>query len=369
MWSIYYHSIYLPTLRKSVLDLVQAPSDSDTVPPPLRLLPLSEAVNVVLSAGAGVHDRKARLRRLQVLRKLAGMGLANPAYREVLIKGNETDSETVLRIKAAGKVVDLLVERVWEEFRLKSSIQAFRIMAPAEANSYLDEALSSSGTCAPVATTCVACYSHRGAAGGEPITTVTSGCYVRRDLNCLAKAFDPRSWQSCASSAFTKSQRVTYSSATDQYTDVPTSPGDIGNPWTGYLEEQVVVGGDAEFQNFLEITFQTIPSVRVDYQLFESGTFSIPALFIDDEDESVVVDEGYLLAEASTNPIYPAADNWKRVELVKTVRFVDLTNPPGSNPWNIDPGEVLNYWAPVLLSEWLESGTQGAICCGNCPGE
>jgi hypothetical protein len=162
---------------------------------------------------------------------------------------------------------------------------------------------------------------------------------------------------------------VTYESATGLYTDVPTSPGDIGNPWTGYLEEKVVVGGDAEFQNFLQITFQTLPSVRVDYQLFESGDYSIPALLIFNEIESVVVDEGHLLAEASTNPTYPAADNWKRIELVKKVRFVDLTDLPGSNPWNIDPGEVLNYWAPVLISAWLESGTQGAVCCNNCPGE
>jgi hypothetical protein len=368
MWSIYYHSINLPTLRKSVLELVQAPSRPD-VPPPLRLLPLSEAVKVVLKDGFGADDRKARLRRLQALRKLASMGLANPTYREALIKMPHTDQETVSRIGEAGKIVDLLVDRVWTEFRLKVSIDGFRIMAPAEANNYLDEGLTSSGACAPVATTCVACYSPRGAAGGEPITTVTAGCYVKRDLNCLAKAFDPRAWHSCATAAFTKSQRVTYSTATEQYTDVPTSPGDIGNPWTGYLEEKVIVGGDAEFQNWLQITFQTMPSVRVDYELFESGVFSIPALSIIDEDENVVVDEGHLLAEVSTNPTYPAADNWKRIELVKTVRFVDLTNLAGSNPWNIDPGELLNYWAPVLISEWLESGTQGAVCCNNCPGE
>jgi len=54
------------------------------------------------------------------------------------------------------------------------------------------------------------------------------------------------------------------------------------------------------------------------------------------------------------------------VVLVKTVRFVDLTDLPDSNPWNIDAGEVLNYWAPALLSEWLESSTQGAVCCNNC---
>src|SRR5262245_778511 len=249
MWSIYYHSIHLPTLRKSVLELVQTPPRPDSVKPPLQLLPLSEDVNAVLSAGTGPDDRKARLRRLQALRKLAGMGFANPTYREVLIKRPDTDPETRLRIRDAGKFVDLLVERVLTEFRLKSSIDAFRIIAPPEANAYLDEGLTSSGVCAPVATTCVACYSPRGAAGGEPITTVTAGCYVKRDLNCLAMAFDPRSWQSCATSAFTKSQRVTYSSATGQYTDVPTSPGDIGNSWTGFLEENVVVGGDAEFQN------------------------------------------------------------------------------------------------------------------------
>jgi len=255
---------------------------------------------------------------------------------------------------------------VWQEFGLEIPIDAFRLMAPSQANAYLDEGLARSGACAPVATSCVACYSPRGAAGGEPITTITAGCYVKRDFDCLAKAFDPRSWLTCAPDAFKKSQRVTYSSATHTYTDVPTSPGDIGHSWTGYLEEQVVVGGDAEFQNFLEIEFHIAPNVRVDYQLFESKLFSIPALFIFNQNESVVVDEGHLLAEISTNPLYPASANWKRIELVKTVRFVDLTDLPDSNPWNVDAGEVLNYWAPALLSEWLESSTQGAVCCNNC---
>ena len=350
MWSIYYHSAYLPSLRKSVFELV--------APPLFRLLPLAEAVNTVLTAGA--DDRQARLRRLQALRKLASMGLANPRYREWL---RERGGDN-LRINEAGPVVDILVARVWEEFELElNKIDTLRIMSPVEANSYLDENLSLSGVCAPVATTCVACYSPRGAAGGEPITTVTAGSYVKRNLNCLAQAFDPRSWQACSSVAFKKSQRVTYSATTDTYTDVPTNPGDLGNAWTGYLEEQVVVGGDSELQNWLKIAFQNTPKVRVDYELFESGKFSIPGLTIKNRDENVVVDQGYLLAEDSTNPQYPASDNWKRIELVKTVRFVDVTDRPGSNPWNIDPGELLNYWAPVLLSEWLESGTQGAVCC------
>jgi hypothetical protein len=357
MWSIYYHSTNLPTLRRSVLELVETPS-------PLQLQPLHKAINAVLTADA--DDRQARLRRLQAVRKLASMGLANPTYRKLLSEKPHTDSDTAARIAASGGVVDLLVERVWAEFKLQPSITAFRLMEPAEANGYLDEALALTSACAPVAITCVACYSPRGAAGGQPITTVTAGCYVKRDLACLAKAFDPRAWHDCASAAFKKSQRVTYSDITGEYTDVPTSPGDIGNPWTGYLEEQVIVGGDAEFQNYLKITFQTAPGVRVDYELFDSRLFSIPALSISNELESVVVDEGHLLAEASTNPMYPAVDNWKRIELVKTVRFVDLTNLPNSNPWNIDAGEVLNYWAPVLISEWLESGTQGAVCCNNC---
>jgi hypothetical protein len=367
MWSIYYHSTYLPTLRKSVLERVKAPSSTeDDVPPPLQLQPLHEAVNVVLTAG-GANDRQARLRRLQALRKLASMGLANPTYRDALRTSPHTDSETASRIEKSGTVVDLLVKRVWKEFKIKLPINAIKIMAPSAANAYLDECLSLSTVCAPVATTCVACYSPRGAAGGEPITTVTAGCYVKRDLDCLAKAFDPRSWQDCASAAFTKSQRVTYSAATQTYTDVPTNTDEIGKPWSGLLEERVVAAGTADFQNWLEIKFQTNPAVRVDYKLFESGEFSIPALWIFKEPENVVVDEGYLLAEHSTNPLYPATDNWKRIELVKTVRFVDLTDLAGSNPWNVDPGEVLNYWAPVLLSMWLESGTQGAVCCDNCP--
>jgi hypothetical protein len=317
---------------------------------------LAQAVNAVLIA----KDKQARHRRLQALRKLASLGLANPTYRAKLIQRG--GDEVV--INEAGELVDLLVQKVWEEFTLKLTLTDLKILAPAEANAYLDTAMSVSGVCAPVATNCDACYSPRGAAGGEPITTVTTSCYVKRDLDCLAKNFDPRSWQSCMSVTFKKSQRVTYDKTTDTYTDVPTIPGDIGTAWKGLLEEQVVVGGDSEFQNWLTIDFQvTANSVNAIYGLFESGNFSIPSLLINDEDESVVVDEGHMLAEDSTNPAYPAYDNWKRMELTKTIRFVDLTDLPGSNPWNIDPGEVMNYWAPVLFSEWLESGTQIAVCC------
>jgi hypothetical protein len=352
----------------AVLD-VRTQAAGTVVPPPLRLLPLNGAVEVILTAGTGANDRQARLRRLQALRKLATMGLANPTYRKALIERPHTDDETALRIQEAGKVVDLLAARVWEEFKLKLALKGFTIMAPAEANAYLDEGLSLLDACAPVATTCVACCSPWGGVGyNKTVTTVTAGCYVKRDLNCLAKAFDPRSWEACASAAFTKSQRVTYSEETEQYTDVPTQTGDIGNPWSGLLEEQVTVGGDANFQNWLEIKFEITPKVRVDYKKFDSGLYSIPALFIDRQTGSVLVDEGYLLAEDSTNALYPATDNWKRIELVKTVRFVDLTDL-GPNPWNIDLGEILNYWAPALLSEWLESGTQGAVCCDNCPAE
>jgi len=344
------------SLQVSAVVDVQTRQSAATVAPPLRLVRLSQAINTVLNA----KDKQARYRRVQALRKLAGMGLANPEYRaELTTRGGDKDG-----INAAAEVVDRLVLKVWEEFKLKLTVTDLQILAPTEVHAYFDTAMSMSGVCAPVAITCEACYSPRGSAG-EPITTITTSCYVKRDLDCLAKNIDPRAWQSCMSVAFRRSQRVTYDEPTDTYTDVPsTDPPAIGQAWHGHLEEQVVVGGDSDFQNWLRIDFQvTSGMVRADYWLFESGMFSIPSLLIYNEPESVVVDDGHMLAEDSTNPLYPASDNWKRIELTKTIRFVDLTDLPGSNPWNIDPGEVMNYWAPVLFSEWLEAGTQIAVCC------
>ena len=151
-----------------------------------------------------------------------------------------------------------------------------------------------------------------------------------------------------------------------------SSPSDLGTPWSGHLEEVVIFGGSSRLQNWLNIDFTvntvnfgilSFTTVRVDYSLYRSGLFTIPPLFIYNHVENVVVDEGYLLATQSLHPSYPAAAGWKYVKVVKKVRFVDLSSFGGANPWGIDPGEVLNYWAPVLLSVWLESGTQGFLCC------
>jgi hypothetical protein len=242
-------------------------------------------------------------------------------------------------------------------------------MSPQDAEGYIDGALMGLNACVPVGASCMACYVPRGAPGAEPMTSVHASAFVKRDLAGLARAFDPRSWSTCAPEAFQKSQRVTYSETTLEYADVPHSPSDLGNPWTGLLEENVVVGGTATFQNWLEIDFTVektsggVQLVRVDYELFESGAFSIPAFWISNEVESVTLDEGHLLAEPSTHVSYPASDGWVYVRMVKRVRFVDLTDVTGTDPWQLDPGEVLNYWAPVALGAWLEAGTQGFVCC------
>jgi len=371
MWSVYYHSTYLPSLKPSIFDRVR-PLDGrkppDWGPSPLKLQPLPEAITVLL----GITGTFARLRRLQALRKLGAVGLANKVRLEALIKkANERgDSEHAAKVVRVGEVIYKLLEQLVEDWKTKRFL-TLPLIHPGHVNAYIDELLAGLNTCAPVGTTCSALYEPNGAGDGNPITTVTATAYVKRDLADLARVLDPRAWHCCAPEVFTKSQRVSCSSPV-QCDDVPHMPGDLGTPWTGQLEEVVVFGGYATLQNWLNIDFTVstisfgpwnFSKVLVNYSLFRSGRFTIPAFFIVNEVENVVVDEGYLQAVKSLNPNYPASDGWAYVEVVKKVRFVDLTDYSGSNPWGIDPGEVLNYWAPVLLCLWLESGTQGFLCC------
>jgi hypothetical protein len=366
MWSVYYHSTDLPSLKPSIFDRVR-PLDGrqppDWGPSPLQLQPLAEAIGVLLS-GQGAY---ARLRRLQALRKLGAAGLANAARLKALIE--KADSEHAAKVARVGEAIDKLLEQVVEDWKTER-FRTLRLIRPAHVSAYIDELLLGLNTCAPVGTTCSALYEPNGAGDDNPITTVRATAYVKRNLADLARVLDPRAWECCAPEVFTKSQRVSCSYG--YCTDVPHVPGDLGTPWTGQLEEVVVFGGYATLQNWLNIDFtvSTISfgawnfwKVLVNYSLFRSGRFTIPAFFIVNEVENVVVDEGYLQAVKSLNPNYPASDGWAYVEVVKKVRFVDLTDYSGSNPWGIDPGEVLNYWAPVLLCLWLESGTQGFLCC------
>ena len=369
MWSVYYHSMYLPSLKPSLFDRVQplgGREPPDWGPSPLKRQPLPEAISVLLG-GDGPY---ARMRRLQALRKLGAAGLANAARLQALItEANERkDTEHAATVKAVEEVVKTLLVQVGNDWG-RERFLTLRIIHPGQVNAYIDELVMATGICAPVGTTCSALYEPNGA-GGEPITTVTATAYVNRTVAQLAGVLDPRSWECCAPEVFEKSQRVSCSFGV--CTDVPHVPGDIGTPWTGQLEEVVVFGGYATLQNWLNIDFSVInvslgalnfSKVLVNYSLFRSGAFTIPAFFIYNQVENVVVDEGHLLAMTSLNPSYPASGGWMYVEVVKKVRFVDLTAYSGSNPWGIDPGEVLNYWAPVLLCMWLESGTQGFLCC------
>jgi hypothetical protein len=72
----------------------------------------------------------------------------------------------------------------------------------------------------------------------------------------------------------------------------------------------------------------------------------------------VTIDEGYVLAQASPDPF-----GKRRVVAHRRRedgRFVDLTVSRIQSMARRS-GEILNYWAPVMLCLWLEDGTQGLL--------
>src|SRR5262245_25512118 len=177
MWSVYYHSSYLPSLKPSVFDRVRPLEDRkapDWGLSPLQLQPLPDAIRVLLG-GEGPY---ARLRRLQALRTLGAAGLANAARLESLITKAEkrNDNENAATVARVRQEIHTLLERVIDDWKIKRFLTLL-VIHPGQVRAYLDELVMTVNTCAPVGTTCSALYEPTGAAGGEPITTVTATAY------------------------------------------------------------------------------------------------------------------------------------------------------------------------------------------------
>jgi|GEM_PF-3684050 len=351
-WSIYYHAMYLPGLGNSALSQIddrlgngeRSPRPEDTHAPQ----DLRTSIKVVQQASDSHGDR----RRQRALRKLAAAGFANTQRRKDLIQAARQTpnvgmrNEAVGKIEEVGRAVDLLARS------LDVDVAELNATPPGDAVNAIDEALLSLSTaCVTMNATCESCYVPFDPV--RPTTSMTARVLVKRPVAELAAVIDPRSWATC-SDAFTLSNAVTYNPSQHTYDPVLATPNP-GTPWTdGMLDEEVKLG-KVEFRNVLNIEFdQTAPDEwTVDYSLFESRKLKMPLV---DLNECVNVNEGVVIARK----LLPG---WTELIVEKRVRFVDLTIGTKPNPFGVDPGEILNFWAPVLLCLWLEDYTQLGPCC------
>jgi hypothetical protein len=347
LWSVYYHAYHLRSLRPSLLERPEATSWGEAFAP----IRLDRALKILNEE----HDEHDAMRRRRALRILGRAGFANGERRQLL------------EVLAAHDVEWLgYVHRVRDGMaRLTRALDidptALLPVLPEVFDFFLEGLFAAqAAACQVTNATCVACYEPFGAGTARPMTTVTARALVNRTPIELAKVLDPRSWGSCMDCFETKRVKD-WDDVSRKYPDFGADPTPIGHPWTGKLWERVTLdaaGSHNVFENILEITAFNVSVVeaRVDYDLVDSLKLEIPALLID-LPGCVTHDKGYSRATSTGTP------GWSQLEVVKTVQFVDVTSGAGTNPWGLDPGELLNYWAPVTLCMWLEDPTLGGPCC------
>jgi hypothetical protein len=163
----------------------------------------------------------------------------------------------------------------------------------------------------------------------------------------LVKRFDPRAW--CASPFFAES-----------YKTIRTSEGyerdhdevALGEPWKGHLFEhfRLAPGGVrlCRFINILNIDYRvTGNAIRLEYSLHRplqgSVWFSPFAVGVD-------VDKGYVTAVERSGTI--------ALEIVKHVRFVELTATAKARSKESPFSGLMNRFAPVALKTWLKAAVK-----------
>jgi hypothetical protein len=350
MWSVYYHTFFLQTLRRSVLELANRG---------LGPIPLDRALETVLAA----DDALAQRRRLRVLERLGLAGFTSSVRMDELRAAarEAADERWLKRIDD----VQLRVENL--SISLKIDWQTLSDQPQQEFRKFLYSLMPALiAGCQVTDSSCETCYDPADEATSRPLTTVTARARVSQTPEQLAKIFDPRSWGTCFDQFQT--QRVRDRDASGNYLDFVPDNDPIGRPWPSSSEphlffERVTLETETNsniFENVLRIkSFTVSPShARLEFVLRESRKLVIPGLGIN-MNECVTIDEGHLDAVAMSG----AGGPWTQLELVKRVQYVDITQQGSNDPLGLEPGELLNYYAPALLSLWLEDATKGAACC------
>jgi hypothetical protein len=350
MWSIYHHSFSVRTLGRSLVEL----SRSD-----LRPIPLDDALKIVIKAS----DDRANARRFRVFDRVGVAGFASVERMNELRRAAKRVQilPWLDRIEAVMLQVKILCEALHINWDQISTV------LPSEFRAVLYSHLPAFAlNCQVLYATCHVCYDPVDPITGRPLTTVTASALVSETPQQLAKVFDPRSWGKCFDNFQT--QRVDYNSATGDYPPHAPDSDPIGQPWDPaktqlFFERVTLESGSSSnvFDNILRIKSFTVGSshTRLEFDLRESRKLLIPELAID-MNECVTVDEGYLDATAVAGP---TGGTWSKLELVKRVQYVDVNLQGSKEPFGLDPGELLNYYAPAILCLWLEDAAAGAACC------
>jgi hypothetical protein len=185
------------------------------------------------------------------------------------------------------------------------------------------------------------------------VTTVTGAAEVKRPPEQLAKLVDPRRWSE-ASPEFAASYAVEQDAqGAPRYQDGrPKAAPPSGSPtFEGLLFEDVVTPVNrttfSRYRNLLSIDLASKDGgLNADFSLYDSLSSQI---LVVEMPGGVDVDFGHVSAK-------PLSKGWTRYEVVKHLRYSDLTPRDASpeGPW--DYGQTLNYLAPALLSSWIEEG-------------
>lgn len=356
VWSVQYNTQFR---RKADAESVLTARIREAVLP----IQLDAALEILI----GSYDDHDLARRSSAFVKIGAAGL----FRlESLVRffGNE---ERAQRTRA-------LIVTLADAVGIKKIEEALS-QKPSNVASYVDKQLlatinSTPGTCVPIDATCVACID-----GRTWETTVAASARVPRPIAELAEVLDPRNWNRCGTT-FKDIAIVQWNTSTSKW-ERPNPPILLpgkGQSWSTSrpgphtpergLFEHVQIGQSAsgqfiaEFQNVLNIDFvvsltgASADKIEVTYSLntpLEGMVFGQPI------GGGLINDEGYARAiRDATSPM-----TWSRVEMQKTVQFVDLTPAGGT----YDFGELLNYMAPGMLCLWLEEPSQISPCCQLTP--
>ena len=346
MWSVYYHTLNLQTLRRP---LVRA-AEKDFGP-----IPLEQALQRIVDA----DDHGSEERRFRVLGQLGMAGLASRARLEEL-RAVAHNAEEVGLVSSIEEVQFQMV-RLTESLGIPSA--AILDKSRSQLLAFLLELMRSRRVCVVIEPSCET-SSTLWDANGRPFTTVTARAKVNKTPTQLARTIDPRSWGTCLDHFETL--RVLPRNAAGDYLPFGPDTDPIGQPWSPgtaphlFWERVTIetVAGSSVFENILRIASFTVTpaATRLDFVLQESRLLQYPGL--PDLPACVTIDEGY---SSAVSTLGPDAGNWSQIEVFKKVQFVDLT---AAGPvFGYDAGEWLNYLAPTSLCLWLEDATRGSPCC------
>ena len=183
------------------------------------------------------------------------------------------------------------------------------------------------------------------------LTAILGAAQVRRPVDELAAAIDPRSWGKTGGIIARAYPVEDHAGHYD-----PRDLGDIPlgeakrlkiTPRASMLLYEYAQSEIASFENILEITsFTAEPrGVFLSYQLYDCllttfGFWTAPG--------GLTVNEGY----SEAVPI-PRHEDWSRIEVLKRVKVRDLTPNESGNPY--DYGESINATMGAALSQWVDN--------------